>query len=764
MGIFFKRPLALFCAIFAAASLCGCLLSCENKIKVLFFTLLLALVAVIIFLLWKKRKAVIMTALLCVLFSSLALFLSFLRIDVPQRSADIYACGTHDITATVTEIYYSTDFSSSYQIKINQIDEKRSSVKAKLDLDYNAELKPGDVILLSATIEDIKQHTDTPQSFYCKGIFFYISSSPQVIGQNITLDIRLHTLNQKLCLLLRENIDGECGALVSALVLGNKDLLSSQTIRDFRRAGISHVIAISGMHLSVLMLLFDFVLKKLKINKPIRGAVVILVALFYLALTGFYLSTVRAFIMTAMMYLAFIFKEDGDMLTNLLLSLFVILSISPYAIYDIGLWLSFLAVLGIFTAGYFIKLFSDKVYSKVRPESRYAKKMSPRTARILIYLFSSIIITICANVFICLPAWLYFDEISIVSIISNLIVSPFIFIVLCLSPICVAVSPISFLGNAVGFIIQKICQLLLGVVSYISSFSNITVSLNYGFAKPIVIFLSVSLAICLIFKFKRKWLIAVPPFIAAISFAICLFINSNYYSQILDFEYIGATESEMLILRDGDEHIIIDISSGANAYTYDAYKRSVKNTATEISSFVITHYHNRHQSTLYKLFRYAVVKTLYLPYPQDADEYYMMSALTACAVEANVNVILYDFDSQTNISENLKINLSQRKYLKRSTHPVFYFTLTSPTSQLLFISESATDVFEENLDTVLSGAKTVILGAHGPKTKNNFSFNFPSECKLIIADNNIKNHFEILSDNNLAVYENTAYIKLKFPK
>ena len=83
-----------------------------------------------------------------------------------------------------------------------------------------------------------------------------------------------------------------------------------------------------------------------------------LVALFYLALTGFALSTVRAFLMTSIVYLAYVLQDESDKLTTLLFSLFIILVSFPYAVYDIGMWLSFLAVLGIFIAGYFIENFN----------------------------------------------------------------------------------------------------------------------------------------------------------------------------------------------------------------------------------------------------------------------------------------------------------------------------------------------------------------------------------------------------------------------
>ena len=416
------------------------------------------------------------------------------------------------------------------------------------------------------------------------------------------------------------------------------------------------------------------------------------------------------------------------------------MAVSPLSVYDIGLWLSFLAVLGIFVAGYFIKLFSDMIYSKVKPKSKYAKRMPPKLGKLLIALFSSVVITISANVFICVPAWLYFDEL---------------------------LSGIGFLSGILVWTLKIICDLLLQIIAYMTSFESITVSLKHSFTAPIVVFVAISLSLCLILKFKRKWIVALPPLVAAIAFAIGLNFYAQYHSQVINFEFIGAKESEMLLLQDGGDHIVIDISSGAYEYSNDAYQRTVENTATEISAYILTHYHTNHQSTLYKLFRKAVVQTLYLPYPQDLEEYYKMSPLVALAKSANVDVVLYDSDKATSISDSVKITLSPREYLKRSTHPLLYLTIDTPKCKITYLGESSSDntTYSNQLSGSVANSRIIILGTHGPKTKNPIDLgNLNTVKEIVFADKDIEAHFINNVRETVTFYRNTAHVKFTIPK
>ncbi len=773
MNIFYRRPLALFCSIFAAASICGCFLAYDHKVCGLLCSLGTILILTVVLIFAKKHRAQLLKCILCVLFAALAILIPFLNIDQTAKKVEEYIGKEIEISGLVTDVGYSAVYTSTYQVKLISVNSEELSTNAIVTFEYNAMLELGDMITGKFVMLPIDEYTEDPQYYRAKNTTLSLVSTSEnsnelsVSHGHDDITIKFYRLNQRLSSVICRSIDGEASNLVSALILGNKDLLPSETVRDFRRAGISHVIAISGMHLSVLMFIFDFTLKKLQLPKGVRGATVILVSFLYLALTGFALSTVRAFVMSAFVYLAYALSSESDMLTNLLFALFFIIAVSPSAVYDIGLWLSCLAVLGIFVADYFINKFSEYIYKKVKPENKYSKKMSPTTAKILIWLFSSVLITVAANVFICVPAWLCFNEISTVSVLTNLVASPAVSLILFLAPVLIAVNKISFLADGIALIIKLTCDVLLKFISFITAFEWTTVSLNYVFVGPIIIALAIALALCLILKMKRKWIIALPPIIASVLFALCLFVHNQYYAQIMTVEYLGSKESEMLLIHDGDEHVIIDISSGAYSYAYNAYLEAVDNCATEISSYVITHYHSKQLNSLYKLSRNTIIRKLYLPFPQNADEYYQMSSLISTAMNADVNVELYDSYSPTVLSRNVKLMLSSRDFLKRSTHPVFYFTLITPLKSLTYSSESIHEHPEhyEKVSTLFEYSDYIILGVHGPITKSELSYDLSNGQKgIIIANNDIFENFKCDNLSKHSVAGNTLYAKIKIPK
>lgn len=780
MNIFYCRHLALFCTVFAIFSICGCFIEYDNKLKVIIVLSIVFVILILITVIFKKYRTKFLKSGICVLFAILSLFSQFIKIDTHLHNVETYFGEKVDVTAVVEKVTLSKNFLSIYSVKIEKINDISVNTMAILELEYNAELEAGDIIVGNLYINEIENYSDSVNYYKSQNIMLHLYQPDRLetVGIKKSLWNKFEEINCLLSDVITDQIDGDAGKFVSALTLGNKDLLDNNIVRDFRRAGISHVLAISGMHLSVFVFFLDYILKKLYTPKGIRSGIVVLIALFYLALTGFSLSTARAFIMTALIYLAYIFQADSDLLTNLFFSLFIILILSPASVYDTGLWLSFLAVVGIFVAQYFIKVFSDLLYSvyhRKKPKNNYALKLAKRKLyllkkliRVTISICSGILITFFATTFICLPSLLYFDEISLISIFTNLIVSPFVTLILYLVPIFLLTNFVQPIHNILGSIIEILSDFLLKLISTISSFRRITVSMNYSFAKPIIVTLAILLAICLVFKLKHKWIIFIPPIVASLIFASFVTFDTVFFQNIIQIDYIGETESEMLLLRDGNQYSIIDISTGATAYSNQAYKLSFKNCATEINSYVITHYHNYHSNSIQKVLKKAMVRTLYLPYPQSIDEYYIMSTLITKADAENVDIVIYDAFTDIQISNNTTLNLSQKYYLKRSTHPTFYFSLKSYDQIYTYFSESIFEVSEMQNEIFNLAIKSnfLLLGKHGPKTKSDIAIPNLSQNQTVIITNseidsffNSSNKFKKLSGN--ITYFRTIITKIK---
>ncbi len=138
-------------------------------------------------------------------------------------------------------------------------------------------------------------------------------------------------------------------AVLNALFLGDKSLLSGDQKEQFSNAGAMHILAVSGLHVGVIYLLFAFVINGLvSHSKPwLRFCLMVAILWFYAFLTGFSPSVLRASIMFTVLSVGRILYRQVAIYNLLCFSLLIIFLVDPLAIYNAGLWLSHLAVLTI---------------------------------------------------------------------------------------------------------------------------------------------------------------------------------------------------------------------------------------------------------------------------------------------------------------------------------------------------------------------------------------------------------------------------------
>ncbi len=146
---------------------------------------------------------------------------------------------------------------------------------------------------------------------------------------------------------LYNNLDGNTAAVVFAMLTGNTHGIDEDMLDGFRYGGIAHVFAVSGLHIGIVYGILYFILKKLKINKYVGAALCILPVFFYAGVCGFTLSSVRAAIMCTVASFAKLFNKKYDGLNSLAISAGIIMTVSPFSLFNVGFQLSITAVLGI---------------------------------------------------------------------------------------------------------------------------------------------------------------------------------------------------------------------------------------------------------------------------------------------------------------------------------------------------------------------------------------------------------------------------------
>ena len=212
----------------------------------------------------------------------------------------------------------------------------------------------------------------------------------------------LDPLRERLLDNIRTRLNTEEGAVLAGICLGEKSGISEQTMTLFRRAGLPHVLVVSGLHLSVISTGAYMLLRWLIRRRRIASGLTMILVLFFMAIVGFTPSVVRAGVMCLVMLSGQLFTRRADGLNSMGLALIILLATNPYGLLDVGLQLSFAAAGG--------------VLCLARPlEERLCSH------RVVKLFASGLAVTLAASLPTLPLLGYYFGEVSVVSPLANLL-------------------------------------------------------------------------------------------------------------------------------------------------------------------------------------------------------------------------------------------------------------------------------------------------------------------------------------------------------
>jgi len=249
---------------------------------------------------------------------------------------------------------------------------------------------------------------------------------------------------------------GDEGVLAYGLIFGSSSDFSSKTKADLKRSGTSHLVAVSGYNVSIITSWLFTTLRA--VSKNFAGVFSFITLILFYFLTGGSASVLRAAIMGTIILVSKFIGRRVLPFHLLLLAAALILTFNPFAIYDWGFQLSFLATAGLF----FLAVDLEKILSFGRFKS------------LLIKIFAE---TLSAQFFVLPILASNFGQFSIVSPISNLLILPFVPLTMLFVAITLILEFVSTtLGIFFGGISQTLLSYILLVIKYSSSFKFSSVS------------------------------------------------------------------------------------------------------------------------------------------------------------------------------------------------------------------------------------------------------------------------------------------------
>ena len=301
----------------------------------------------------------------------------------------------------------------------------------------------------------------------------------------------IHILEQK-------GIKGRELAVASALILGQKEGINTELKSAYSSAGAMHILAVSGLHVGIIFLLFNQLLlfvKRIKYGKVIQGILIIFILWSYALLAGLSPSVMRATTMFSFIVLAKMTNRNTNIFNTLAASALVLLIYNPLLIMEVGFQLSYLAVIGIVIIQPWINnWFNFKWWISIK-------------------IWEITAVSIAAQIATFPLGLLYFHQFPNYFILSNLIVIPLAVLILYLGVLSLSLSIIPIVSDYLILALKYVVQFLNTTVSFIDQLPHsLSENIRFDIADTWLIYLVIAAIILLVTYRKFKFLLAGSSF------------------------------------------------------------------------------------------------------------------------------------------------------------------------------------------------------------------------------------------------------------
>lgn len=371
----------------------------------------------------------------------------------------IYEKG-NTLCVSIREELKHSEFYHRYIGEIQNVDGRKSQGRIMLRLSrkiHPEPLKYDHLIITNESLREIKSSLN-PGAFDFKSytkrknIFHQLDLKKRnfLVKNTINKGLKIKTLQirEKLIQsLARHNFADDELSVIKAILLGKREEISKEIVEDYKNAGAMHILAISGLHIGILLIILNFIFKPLtylRKGKIIRMLALLICLWSFAFITGLSASVIRAVSMFTALTLGLFSNRPSNVSNYLFLSIFILLCVHPLYLFDLGFQLSYVSVLSIIWLSPLLKGFW-------KPKSK-----------VVAYFWNLSAISVSAQIGILPLSLYYFHQFSGLFFASSLAVIPFLGIIL-----------------GFGFAFLILDQLIILPALFVYFYDNIIGSMNY---------------------------------------------------------------------------------------------------------------------------------------------------------------------------------------------------------------------------------------------------------------------------------------------
>ena len=370
------------------------------------------------------------------------------------------------VSAIVIGNRQEKDYYDRYKVKVT--DRKYRNTNLYINVSKKKKLEYGDKITFCGEFKEpsrARNYKGFNYKQYLKTLKIYgtvKTEKIEILEKNKSNPIM--QISNKVLLRIKNKIEktysNEMSKIILGIMLGDTTEIDDDTKEDFANSNISHVLAVSGLHISYIILLVTKSTKNIFGKKESKIIASITLAV-YMSITGFSISVVRASIMGILTCMAFVVYRKSDTLNNIAISALIILISNPYNLISISFLLTYGGTLGII----YFQPIVEKIIKSFKIKNRRWKYAYLRIQRKCENIISIISVSISAQIIIAPIMALYFNSAGLGFLITNLLLSYLIGIIVIGGFIQILISLISI---KVGIALAKIIEIPLHGIIIIS--------------------------------------------------------------------------------------------------------------------------------------------------------------------------------------------------------------------------------------------------------------------------------------------------------
>ena len=590
------------------------------------------------------------------------------------------------------------------------------SLSTVLYLDeQGSQVKPGDRLSTVAhcTLGDRTLAGEEITYYTAKGIFLRAQAYGRLdIQRPERVPIRYWSalLSKELKAGISAAFPKDTAPLIQALVTGNRDGLTDQFTTSLQRTGLSHTVAVSGMHLAFLSGLLTLLLGRGKRSTAVANLVWVVL---FCGIAGNTPSVLRAAVMISMLQLAPLFRRERDGATALGLALMGLLAWNPFSAAHLGLQLSFGAVAGIL-------LVSDRIQNGMRSLLRLeGPRKSPVTRLLLVvpdFLVSTLSATLGASLLTVPLVAVYFGYLSLIAPLANLL-TLWAVAVLFVAGLWLGVFGVILPGAAAVMAIPftALARYLDWVVDGMSSLSLAALPMDSFYYRAWVVFLYLMLGAALLIRGKKR--ILVPLCAGAATLAFCLLCSAlAFRAGELTAAVLDVGQGQSVLLRTGDYLTLVDCGGEGQRDPGDVAADYIQAQGmARLDLLVVSHYHTDHANGIPQLLRRIPVGTIALPDVEEGDP--LREEIIALAQERGIELYFIRRDTNFDLGEGRSIEIFPPVGQGRQTNELGLTVLASSGGFAALITGDMSGESEKELlaHADLPDIDLLVAGHHGSR-------------------------------------------------